>query len=83
MLCNYTLTITLCQPVNIFMDSQIRSTLEQLLQAHAPRHLTTHLKITWERGFLTGLLTRLAQDNTSIRLQLERELWEAEHSNGS
>ena len=65
------------------MQREIRQTIEQLLQAHAPSHLTTHLKITWERGFLTGLLARLAQDNASIRLQLERELWEAQDSNGS
>ena len=65
------------------MQREIRPTIEQLLEAHAPRHLTTHLKIMWERGFLTGLLARLALDNNSIRLQLERELWEAEHSNGS
>jgi hypothetical protein len=60
------------------MQREIHQTIEQLLQAHAPSHLTPHLKITWERGFLTGLLARMAQDNTNIRLQLERELWEAQ-----
>jgi hypothetical protein len=59
------------------MQREIHQTIEKLLQAHAPSHLTPHLKITWERGFLTGLLSRLAQDNASIRLQLERELQEA------
>ena len=59
------------------MQKEIHQTIEQLLQANAPTHLTPHLKITWERGFLTGVLARLAQDNNSIRLQLERELHEA------
>jgi len=59
------------------MQREICQTIEQLLQAHAPTHLTPHLKVTWERGFLTGLVARLAEGNASIRLQLERELWEA------
>jgi len=62
------------------MQREIHQTIEQLLQSHAPSHLTPHLKITWERGFLTGILARMAQDNASIRLQLERELWEAQHN---
>lgn len=65
------------------MQKEIHQTIEQLLQANCPSHLTPHLKITWERGFLTGLLARLTQDNVSIKLQLERELWEAQHSNDS
>ena len=59
------------------MQREIRQLIEQLLQANAPTHLTPHLNSTWDRGFLTGVLARLAQDKNSIRLQLERELHEA------
>jgi hypothetical protein len=46
--------------------------LEKILELYPHNYHQTTTKITWERGYLTGMLARMMMEDPRLRIQIER-----------
>jgi hypothetical protein len=51
-----------------------KETIQQMLDDNAPRLATAQQRLAWERGYLTGLLIQLGNEDTLVHRAIRERL---------